>query len=188
MKLCSSCERTLPLENFHVRRASRDGRAAHCSDCRRAYSRDYYRTHRSRWNRYRPTGQVERERSRDYDAAHRDEAKARVQAFRKDHPDHHRNWIRHNPEKNRQNVARSRAKREGVSHDYVSYEGLIEEFGMVCHICDLGIASLSDLHFDHIVPLERGGAHTYDNVRPAHAACNRAKGKQLLSEMTANRE
>ncbi len=33
---------------------------------------------------------------------------------------------------------------------------------------------------DHLVPLCRGGTHTWDNVAPAHAAHNFAKGDTLL--------
>lgn len=32
---------------------------------------------------------------------------------------------------------------------------------------------------DHVIPLSRGGTHTYDNVAAAHWRCNMEKGNQL---------
>jgi 5-methylcytosine-specific restriction endonuclease McrA len=32
---------------------------------------------------------------------------------------------------------------------------------------------------DHIIPLSKGGTHTWDNVRPAHRRCNELKGDRL---------
>ena len=44
MKTCTSCHRSLPLTEFPVRRASRDGLNTRCRDCRReANKRDYRR-------------------------------------------------------------------------------------------------------------------------------------------------
>jgi 5-methylcytosine-specific restriction endonuclease McrA len=34
----------------------------------------------------------------------------------------------------------------------------------------------SKWHVDHIVPISKGGPHSYLNVQLAHAKCNRTKG------------
>lgn len=39
------------------------------------------------------------------------------------------------------------------------------------------------LEADHVQPLARGGTDTLDNLRPLHAACNRAKGDRLHSNI-----
>lgn len=36
---------------------------------------------------------------------------------------------------------------------------------------------------EHIIPLSRGGTHTWDNVAPAHAICNFKKSNSLDSEL-----
>lgn len=55
---------------------------------------------------------------------------------------------------------------------------------MVCHICRR-VVSQGELHFDHIVPLSRGGPHSADNIAVTHARCNLSKGTKLLCEMEA---
>ncbi|QOH59936.1 hypothetical protein C6Y44_27815 (plasmid) [Rhodococcus rhodochrous] len=56
---------------------------------------------------------------------------------------------------------------------------------MVCHLCGGDIDSWPDLHFDHVVPLARGGEHSNDNLRPAHAGCNLRKGSSMPSLTTS---
>ena len=54
-------------------------------------------------------------------------------------------------------------------------------YDWTCHLCNEKIDPervLPDLQaatLDHIKPLARGGRHSWDNVAPAHAACNFAK-------------
>lgn len=42
MKVCSTCRRSLPLDAFNVRSASRDRRQAVCRECNAARARRYY--------------------------------------------------------------------------------------------------------------------------------------------------
>jgi len=34
---------------------------------------------------------------------------------------------------------------------------------------------------DHIIPIAKGGAHTFDNTQPAHADCNSKKRARLVA-------
>lgn len=45
----------------------------------------------------------------------------------------------------------------------------------VCHICDRP-ADPEDWHLEHVVPLARGGNHSYANTRVSHPVCNLRKG------------
>ena len=38
---------------------------------------------------------------------------------------------------------------------------------------------------DHVIPLARGGTHSNDNIRPAHAKCNLRKSSKLLEDLTS---
>lgn len=83
--------------------------------------------------------------------------------------------------------ARRRARLRGA-------DGLIEDvaFGEVwgrdgglCWICsaqiDVQAAVPDDLAgtMDHVVPLSRGGSHTFSNVRLAHFICNSKRGDRI---------
>lgn len=65
----------------------------------------------------------------------------------------------------------------------VDLAAILAEFGMTCHICGGDIEDRTDLNFDHVVPLSRGGAHVQENIRPAHKFCNLSKGTRLMSEL-----
>jgi 5-methylcytosine-specific restriction endonuclease McrA len=50
---------------------------------------------------------------------------------------------------------------------------LLESHKGFCGICHKPIRG--DFHVDHIVPLSRGGEHSYANTQPAHPRCNMKK-------------
>jgi 5-methylcytosine-specific restriction endonuclease McrA len=69
---------------------------------------------------------------------------------------------------------------------------VLEKDGWRCYICfdptppELrGSYDNKAPECDHVVPLTRGGSHSYDNMRCARRQCNRRKGNKLLSEMAA---
>jgi len=56
----------------------------------------------------------------------------------------------------------------------------------ICGICDLQIAAEYDDRrympsLDHIVPLSKGGEHSYANTQPAHLLCNIRKGNREIT-------
>ena len=85
-----------------------------------------------------------------------------------------------------------RAKRFGVEYDRsITLERLIERDGQTCYICGKR-CTMDDRRWgsygpdyptvDHVVPLSKGGAHTWDNVRIACGECNVAKGDSVLPD------
>lgn len=71
--------------------------------------------------------------------------------------------------------------------DDINHLELFEKYNWICNIC--GDKIDSRLRFphsmaatvEHVTPLCKGGTHTWDNVRPAHARCNFLKGDSLAS-------
>jgi 5-methylcytosine-specific restriction endonuclease McrA len=78
-------------------------------------------------------------------------------------------------------TGRYRAQKLATETERVDYAVVLAEHGMVCHICTEDIASLDDLHFDHVIPLSKGGPHAAENIRPSHALCNLRKGARLIA-------
>jgi hypothetical protein len=80
-----------------------------------------------------------------------------------------------------------RARRAGVIVERVSRAAVFSRDRLTCYLCHrqcVAEARPPEPHaatLDHVVPLCRGGAHTYANVRTACWGCNEAKGGRLAS-------
>lgn len=130
-----------------------------------------------------------RELKRSYYLANRDAINAKCSAYYEAHREEigeaNKAWRERNPERvslnGRNRKARRRAREAGGRVTRTDLREILEEFGMHCHLCDAEIATLDDLHFDHVAPLARGGAHSPENIRPAHAVCNLRKGDRVAA-------
>lgn len=86
------------------------------------------------------------------------------------------------PEKKRARDQRRRAVVFDHDADLISRDRVGDRDGWVCGICrrDVDISlSWPDPNspsLDHVVPLARGGRHTYSNVRISHLTCNVKRG------------
>jgi 5-methylcytosine-specific restriction endonuclease McrA len=79
---------------------------------------------------------------------------------------------------------RRAAQKRGTQVERLNYDDIwARDFG-ICHICGEGV-DRRDTHFDHVIPLSRGGEHVFDNVRTSHSRCNVRKSDKLLEEMAA---
>lgn len=83
-----------------------------------------------------------------------------------------------NPEKKKASVRRAHDKRRarlaGTTHEPVDYQRIARRDRMRCHLCHRKVA-LANLHFDHVIPLSKGGTHTEANMAVSHARCNLRK-------------
>jgi 5-methylcytosine-specific restriction endonuclease McrA len=88
---------------------------------------------------------------------------------------------------------RKRARKYGVAYAPLNRRAVMARDGWICQLC--GCSTPESLHgtvdpsapeLGHIVPLSRGGSHTYDNVSCECRACNAIKGTQLDEEMANN--
>lgn len=72
--------------------------------------------------------------------------------------------------------------REGEDIDHLT---VFERDEWMCYLCDQKIDrnlrgdAWMRVTLDHVIPLCRGGTHTYDNVKAAHWLCNMQKGDKL---------
>jgi 5-methylcytosine-specific restriction endonuclease McrA len=111
-------------------------------------------------------------------AEHRDEIIARACEWARENPDRRRAIAREHSRRFR----RAHPERARQRKDRTDFDAILLEHGLVCHICGDAIAP-DDLHFDHVVPLSRGGDHAPYNIRPSHSRCNLRKGTKLMEEM-----
>lgn len=131
-----------------------------------------------------------RERSRQikYEWGKRNPEKAleRKRRARRNNPEKYREdvrrWRRENKEKfaisNRKSVSKYRHRLLDNWKEDVYLEVLFKRDGGICGICsspvDDGTSSI-----DHIVPVSRGGEHSYANTRLAHWLCNSTRGARM---------
>lgn len=94
-----------------------------------------------------------------------------------------RKWRKDNPERAREirhrNVLAYRARKRGAHVEHVEPLVVLERDDGICGICGRDV---DPRHFDidHVIPLARGGEHSYRNVQVAHRRCNQRKGARLL--------
>ena len=50
----------------------------------------------------------------------------------------------------------------------------------ICYLCGYPV-SFYLMHVDHVVPISKGGMHSYANVRATHPACNQHKAARLVN-------
>lgn len=56
---------------------------------------------------------------------------------------------------------------------------MLRHYRNECAYCSV---KLTKVHWDHVIPLARGGTHAIGNLVPTCPSCNTSKGKRLLSE------
>lgn len=59
---------------------------------------------------------------------------------------------------------------------------LIQKYGAKCYLCDKPFKSMSDITFDHRLPVSRGGIDELNNYGLAHLDCNQLKNDMTIDE------
>jgi 5-methylcytosine-specific restriction endonuclease McrA len=205
-KSCATCGEFKPLDSFYREKRVKDGRRGSCKACESERPRDsskrascnrahyranrdalkakallrYYANREAELARMREAYTFNREvrlaRQREWYWANREAAIATAAA-----------WQKANPERVRARTARRRAQRLALPHEDIESAVVFDRDGGLCGICGNPVDS-NDWHLDHIVPLSRGGHHTYENVQVSHPFCNLSKGARLPDEQPKGRQ
>jgi 5-methylcytosine-specific restriction endonuclease McrA len=83
---------------------------------------------------------------------------------------------------NRRNAERRARERNAVVGDPFTRLQVLDRDGWICQLCltpiDWTLTGRGRFApaVDHIVPLNKGGTHSFDNVWAAHSGCNASKG------------
>ncbi len=190
MKTCRVCSQEKSLRDFYIRTGSLDGLRAECKACCVArsvlrqrsescaeYRRSYYRRNvekakaASRLNYH---ANRERRRAQGSEWYQRNIIEQRLLGTMRS-----REWEKNNPErrriKARRNTQTRRARKRAAFVEVVDPMVVFVRDRWTCGICRLPVRS-SEAQLDHVVPLARGGEHSYKNTQCAHASCNARKG------------
>ncbi len=166
-KICTMCKKDKPVTDYYIYPYCKDGRSYRCGPCADKATMAS--------NAKRAKGEIYQIKRKWY-LDHRDLGLARAKKYWMDHPDFQKAWRKNSPEKARllskQSSNRRRAhKLNAPINDFTKEEWklLLVEFGNVCYYCKKGNLPLT---LDHVIPLSKGGSHTYSNIVPACKSCN----------------
>lgn len=124
------------------------------------------------WNRRHPgRAKLLRDRSNAKDPAR---VAARAAAWRAANPARLKGY-------RKKTGARRRAVKAGARVvGSIDFERIKRRDKMRCHICRKKVAPI-DLHFDHVIPLAKGGEHSEANLAVSHRRCNQRKQANVLT-------
>jgi 5-methylcytosine-specific restriction endonuclease McrA len=187
-KACRNCGALKPLDQFATRSAARDGKSPWCKACFLEYSRAHYypdkRSSAERYQKLKPYFQA-------YYAKNRQKKIDNARAWVLANPERRKEWEQKYSVESREKInAQSREYQRRTGHKYSRARELAKRTRVVekvdrrevfaraaglCGLCGEGV-DVATFHIDHIIPLARGGEHSYANTQPAHPLCNLRKG------------
>ena len=167
-KQCPQCRKTKPEVEFSKHHRSLDGLQVYCKVCTAErfhnYRRDHLEATRASWLRWRkkhPITPSERERK---------EAWSKV--YRREHPEVVREAMKKQYKK-RVKAGKIKPYKDRIEEQKAAntkWRKANRDKGF-CHICGRAVFH-ENWHLDHIIPLSRGGEHSYRNVAVSHPVCN----------------
>lgn len=123
---------------------------------------------------YRERAEKRKRETKAWYQANKDHALEVIKRYRESRPE----WAR---DLRRKNDHSRRARKMKAFVEAVDPQVVFERDKGVCGICMKTVDLASDWEVDHVMPLSRGGLHSYDNVQLSHRACNRSKAAKVPS-------
>tara|TARA_R110000787_G_scaffold45145_2_gene110125 strand:+ start:141 stop:704 length:564 start_codon:yes stop_codon:yes gene_type:complete len=172
MKTCTKCGESKPLEDFYKAKLGKDGVEASCKDCVSVCKAAYYAANKEKL----------KARSASYEAANKDRhnaTNARWYAVNKNRKYlTNAAWAKANPEKTKLWEMRRRARKADNGENLVTQGEIAAIIAQPCMACDSPAPST----LEHLIPVNRGGAHTIGNLAPLCQSCNSSKHDLLWIE------
>lgn len=170
----SSRRRHYAKRRDEICKQRRELRAADADEAR-ARARRYYAENRERIRaRERERRTQEHIRSK----ARIDTARWRVENYERA-LESCRRYQRTHPEVVRKGYKRRRARMAGAFVEVVDPRVVFARAKGICGICLTPVDLSSPWEVDHIIPISKGGEHSYANTQLAHRTCNRKKHAKL---------
>lgn len=120
-----------------------------------------------------------RARGRRHYHRHREKYREKYAAEREARRQQKRAYNAQNPGVGRAATRKRRARKRGADQaQHIDPLVVLEMTDGMCGICGHDLDPIN-YEIDHVIPLSRGGTHTYDNVQAAHRMCNRVKFTSL---------
>lgn len=186
LKRCGKCREEYPAttEFFTRSSASPDGLYSICKPCKRQYRLD---------NRDK-----ELARHRLWQKRHADELADLYRVYRQRNPARRERvlrWVRENPLKIQLYIHRYKARKQGLPDTFAEGDAksALDYFNGRCAVCERPLHDLfgtHKLHWDHWIPLSKGGGTTPSNMIPlcgGIGGCNNSKHDHMPIDWLASR-
>lgn len=129
------------------------------------------------------------EYARRYRAENKEKVRLRNRKYYAKYPEKAKHWreiyFTRNPHKAGEYEARRRLLEKNAAINQMGlkefYNAIRSRESVYCYYCNAKIKGKS-AHFDHIIPLSKGGQHSADNLCISCKSCNCSKGDKALSE------
>ncbi len=193
---CKDCHRNYQeAHKEEIRQHTRNYEETHKEE-RREEARQYRETHKEEAKEYRERHKEKaREYMRQYQETHKEEMRRNAARYQKAHKEKVREYLkryqRNNPDVYRAAYHRRRAKKlnSGGSHTTQEIKDLFVLQDGFCYWCGCKIQNPNDKssegekpHLDHVIPLDRGGSNSIENLVWSCWYCNLSKGNKLPNE------
>lgn len=195
-RICPGCgeDKARTPEFWYPAQSRADGLAAECKECVKRRRRAVPRTPtrpvlvQCRWclRMFETTNPVQRkfcseacslEGKREWDRTYDPGPEARRLANQR--------WRERHPERNLRNSQRYRARKANAFIEDVDPLVVFARDAWMCQLCSEPIDRTArwpdpfSPSVDHVIPLAKGGFHSYDNCQASHLRCNCIKGDRL---------
>lgn len=188
-KICTTCDETKPLEEYHRAKRGKHGRSAVCKDCTRKWSKahrakpetkEQKRRYAKKWYKKNPNY------NRRYYEENREHINGLNRQWKIANPDYMPEYLaRYLPEYTQRPEVRE-ANRMKALNRYRSLVGQLPQNCMAILVARYGEQCMnpecdredSILTIDHVKPVSKGGTNTMDNVQILCYTCNRQKGNR----------
>lgn len=173
-RTCTRCGLQGDLGDFYRQSSRKDGLRSECKNCTKERNRRYYVEEGTPQTARKSDRRAQSKRWRE---ENRDRMRELKDAWAKKNPDrvkaHHATFRQRHPHAGWESRYRHRVKMLGLEPtvEHFTHDDVIARYGDSCVYCGGEFMEL-----DHYVPIQKGGPHTLENVRPSCTKCNAAKG------------
>jgi 5-methylcytosine-specific restriction endonuclease McrA len=167
---CTLCNEHYPEECFYADKSKKSGKRPRCKQCdkksvntiwRREYERDYWSVRKEEKSKILSRWYIK----------NKDKHNSQQAKYRKTLSFY---------EKHREHGAARRARVRGQFVERVDYASVFAKYDGKCVYCG-AILTFNQAHFDHFIPISKGGLHKTENIRLSCELCNKRKGAKMPS-------
>lgn len=149
------------------------------------YSKDWYEKNKL----------IQSEKKKEKYQENKKQIAEKTKKYRTDNPDKvkesHKKWRENNKDKTKEKLHNYRARKAGAFIETVKFSKVFESSKGICYICKCTVSTellpnrILPKNYgvlDHVIPLNKGGLHCYENIKLACHECNSRKSDHIPEE------